>query len=300
MKQISILIVFLFSSTISHGQIFDRILDRTQDKLSREISNRIVERISDEIARAAMKPIDKAIDDMLKERYEQDSIQGKTRAKNYNEFLKAFSTPVDLPENYSFDMTLKSETKDYNGDKNDVDMLLKKDGSLIGMTQYEDKKKTIIVFDMTNNIMAIYNEGKDGKEVVAMPSMLSLAKTSMVNTPEGDEEKYEVTIKKTGKTKKILDYKCEQWEIDDETTTSKMYVANEFPISWRDSFSQFLKEMMPSTRREEMPEGMVLKSETKTKKKNKKTTYEVKEIIDSPFIITNSEYNKNSYTGEEN
>ena len=283
----------------SNGQIFDRIINRTQDKLSREISNRIVERISDEITRAAMKPIDKAIDDMLKERYTQDSIEGKTSSRNYGDFLAAFSVPVDLPENYTFDMVLKAETKDYDGEKSKLDMMLTKDGSALGIVQYEDKKvKTTMVFDMTNSLMAIYTEDKEGKKVMAMPSMLSLAGAMAANEEE-DEDAYKVTIKKTGKTKKILGYQTDEWVTDEEATITKSYIAEKFPISWEESFSKFLKELMPTTRRDEMPEGMVLKTETKTKKKNKKSSFEVKKIIESPFIIDNSEYKQSSYASED-
>jgi hypothetical protein len=157
-----------------------------------------------------------------------------------------------------------------------------------------------MVFDMTNNIMAIYTEEKEGKKVMAMPSMLSLAGTMVNNNDELDgEEKYKATIKKTGKTKKILGYQTELWEIDEETTVSKVYIAPDFPISWRESFSKFLKEMMPVSRRESMPDGMVLKSETKTKQKSKKSTFEVKEIIEDPAKIDNSQYKQTSYNTEE-
>ena len=236
---------------------------------------------------------------MLKERYTQDSINGKTKSHNYNDFLTAFAVPVELPAEYKFDMTLKSETKDYDGDKNKMDLMITKDGSAIGIIQYEDGKENMMVFDMTNNIMAIYTEDKDGKKVMAMPSMLSLAGAMVKNEEDNGEDKYEVTIKKTGKTKKILGYNTEQWEIDDETTVSKAYIANDFPISWEESFSQFLKEMMPVTRRETMPEGMVLKSETKTKKKSKKSTFDVNEIIEDPAKIDNSQYTQTSYQTED-
>ena len=306
MKHFALVILFAFICGQTNGQIFDRILDRTQDKLSREISNRIVERISDEIARAAMKPIDKAIDDMLKERYTQDSIDGKTKSRNYDDYLAAFSVPVDLPSEYKFDITLKCETKDYDGDKNKMDMMLTKDGTLIGIVQYEADKKgkkvkqSKMVFDMTNKIMAIYTEDEEGKKVMAMPSMLSLAGAmSSANNDDKGEDKYNATIRKTGKTKKILGYKTEQWEIDEETTVSNVYIAPDFPISWRDSFSKFLKEMMPVSRRENMPDGMVLKSETKTKKKSKKSTFDVKKIIEDPVKIDNSQYKQTSYNTED-
>lgn len=298
MRYFALIILFASMSFSSDAQILGRILDRTQDKLEREISNRIVERISDEIARAAMKPIDKAIDDMLRERYEQDSISGRTTARNYDDFLAAFTVPVDLPPSYTFDMVLNSETKDYDGDKSKMDLMLTKNGSALGIIQYnEDEDNGMMVFDMENNIMAIYTEDNDGKKVMALPSMLSLAGT-MANQHVENEDEYKVTIKKTGKTKKILGYKCDEWETDEEATTTKSYIANDFPISWKDSFSRFMKEMLPTTRREKMPDGMILKSETKTKKKNKKSSFVVKKVVDEGFTIDNSAYAQTSYENE--
>lgn len=299
MKYCTLFLFICLFSLNAEAQLFDRILDRTQDKLSREISDRIVERISDEITRAAMKPVDRAIDDMLRERYEQDSIAGKTNNRSYDDFIAAFTTPVDLPPSYDFDMVLNCETKDYDGKKSKMDMMLTKEGSAIGITQYEEEKISTIIFDMENNIMAVYSEDKEGKKVMALPSMLSMAKNLPNQNTENDEDTYTVTIEKTGKTKKIKGYKCDEWLTDEEATTTKSYIAEEFPISWKASFGMFMKEMLPTTRREQMPEGMVLKSETKTKKKNKKSTFEVKKIIDSPSSIDNSEYEKTSYSTED-
>jgi len=297
MKYISLTLLLTITTLSLNAQIFDRIINRTQDKISREISDRIVERISDEITRAAMKPVDDAIDDMLRERYVQDSINGKTSSGNYDDFVAAFLTPVDLPENYTFDMTLESEMKDYDGDKSRMDMMLTENGSAIGIIQYTEEGESTMVFDMKNNIMAIYTDGKEGKKVMAMPSIISMA--GAMAAAETDEDAYEITVKKTGKTKKILGYETEEWEIDDEATKTKAYVANDFPIAWKNSFGQFLQEMMPTTQRDQMPEGMALKSETKTKKKNKKSSYIVKKIIDTPTKINNSEYEQTSYTSED-
>lgn len=293
MKYIILLLICLISIS-SEAQIFGRIADRAKDKISQKVEDKVVERISDEIAKAAMKPIDRAIDDMLKEKYEQDSINGRTDA-DYGEFLNAFLKPVDLPKDYTFDMTLIAETKDYDGDKAEMEMMLTKDGSAIGIVQLQEKQRSMIVFDVKNDIMAIYTE-EDEKKVQALPSMLSLAgKMSNVEVKEEDK----VTIERTGKIKKILEYECDEYLIEDIETITKAYVASDFPITWQESYGPFLRQMLPTTRRESMPEGMLLKSEAKTKKKGKKSKFEVKKIIDTPTTIDNSQYKQESYSAEE-
>jgi len=286
-------LIATFTITFAHAQIFGRIVDRAKDKISNKIEDKVVERISEEIARAAMKPIDNAIDDMLKERHAQDSINGKTDV-DYGEFVNAFLKPVNLPDSYTFDMTLECETKDYDGDKTDMEMLLTKDGSAIGFVQFENGKRMTMVFDTKNDIMAVYNE--EEKKVQGMPSMLSLA-GAMASSQE--EDAYEMSFDKTGKTKKVAGYECDEWEIDDEETTTKALVAENFPIEWKDSFGPFLKQMLPTTQRDQMPKGMTLKSESKTKAKNKKSKFEVKKVIDSAMTINNRDYKQETYATED-
>jgi len=286
-------LIATFTITFAHAQIFGRIVDRAKDKISNKIEDKVVERISEEIARAAMKPIDNAIDDMLKERHAQDSINGKTDV-DYGEFVNAFLKPVNLPDSYTFDMTLECETKDYDGDKTDMEMLLTKDGSAIGFVQFENGKRMTMVFDTKNDIMAVYNE--EEKKVQGMPSMLSLA-GAMASSQE--EDAYEMSFDKTGKTKKVAGYECDEWEIDDEETTTKALVAEDFPIEWKESFGPFLKQMLPTTQRDQMPKGMTLKSESKTKAKNKKSKFEVKKVIDSAMTINNKDYKQETYATED-
>jgi len=294
MKAIFTLIACL-TFTFAQAQFLDRIKDRAKDKISQKLEDRVVEAISDEIARAAMKPINKAIDDMLKERYQQDSINGKTDV-DYGTFASAFLQPVDLPESYTFDITLECETKDYDGDKTKMEMLMTKDGSAIGFVQFENKKRTLMVFDSKNDFMAVYNEEK--KEVQGIPSVLTMA--SVLAAGHKDEDAFEMTMTKSGETKKIAGYQCDEWKIEDEETTTTAYVAEGFPISWKDSFGPFLRQMLPTTQRDQMPDGMTLQSEAKTKAKNKKSKFEVKKVIESPFTINNTEYKQQSYETEKN
>ena len=292
---IALLLVFSIAQNGS-SQILGNIFDKATDRIADKISDKISEAIYDEIEKRTVKAVDEAMDDMLKERYEQDSISGKTSSGSYSDFLSKFMTPVDLPASYTFDMVLLADTRDYDGEKNTIEFMVTKDGSLIGINQIEEGNNTKIIFDMKNNIMATYTIEDGEKKVVAMPNMLNLGGAFI--KANVDEEDMKTTMKKTGKTKKIEGYKCNEWLIEDEKTKTKAYIAEEFPISWKESHGQFLKHILPTTNKDEMPEGMALKSESKTKKKNKKSSFVVTKIIDEPTIINNSEYEKVDYTAE--
>lgn len=280
----------------SNAQILGRVLDKAADRISDRISDKIEEAIAREIEKKVMKKLDKASDDMLKERYQRDSIDG-TATGSYNDFLKAFLTPVDLPESYTFDMVLHADTKDYDGEKNKIEFMVTKDGSLLGIKSYQEGEDATILFDMKNDIMVTYKIENGEKQVIAMPNMLSIG-GAFVKT-NIDEEDMESTIEKTGKTKKIAGYKCNEWKVTDKETITKAYIAEEFPISWKDSHSQFLSHIMPTTKREDIPEGMALKSETKTRKKGKKSSFVVTKVDESPFTINNGDYKQVTYETED-
>lgn len=291
MKSLLTSLIFIVISQSTSAQIFGRILDRAQEKLENKLEAELVERLSDEIARAAWKPVDKAVDDMFRERYVQDSIAGKTD-RDYSGFMTAFLTPVDLPATYQFDISLTAETKDYDGDKNTMTMRLRKDGTAIGI--WQEAEQSLLVLDTENDIMACYSEKDGKKQVTAFPSMLSMA--SQFAAAEMEENP--MVMEKTGKTKTVEGYKCTEWRTEDEETTSKVWVAEDFPVSWKDSFKALMEQVSPTTARENFPDGMMLRSETKTKKKGKKSTYEVKEIEEKTYIVNNTDYEQIAYDGQ--
>ena len=231
------------------------------------------------------------------ERYESDSINGRTTSADYNGFLKAFMTPVELPANYTFDIVLQADIKDYNGKKSKIEFMLTKDGSLLGLKNMDKEEASLIIFDLTNDVIATYTVEDNKKQVMAMPNMMTYGGAYI--KANIDEDDMKTTMEKTGKTKKIEGYKCEEWKIEDEKTVTKAYIATEFPISWKESHSKFLSYMMPTTQKDEMPNGMALKSESKTKKKNKKSSFVVTKVVDTPFVFDNTEYEQISYDVED-
>lgn len=272
----------------SSAQIFGRILDRAADKVSNKIEDKIVEKISDEITKAAFRPVDKAIDEMFRQQYEQDSIHGEASKTNYSAYLNKILQPVDLPASYTFDVQIYAETKDYDGDKNDMTILMSSTENYLAVITKDGDNESMVVLDAGADIMAMYDL-KD-KKVSAFPSMLNLAANTVSD--------YEITVEKTGKTKKVAGYKCEEFLIEDETTFTTAYVSEDFPASWAKAFAKMFQKVSPTTRNQ-MLDGMALQSESKTKKKNKKSSFDTKKVERQNYVVLNSDYKKVSYTSEQ-
>lgn len=288
-KLLFLLAIALTVPTISQAQLLDNLIKDTQNSLSRRLSQEISDRIAQELTKAVMRPIDKAFDEMLKEQYQQDSIAGNTNGRDYSSYLSSILTPVDLKDSYSFDLTLECEMTDYSKEKSTMDMLLTKDGSLIGIKQYDGDMEMFMVFDVANDVMITFSEEDGEKQVMGMPNVL---KTTGALTTGMQEEFNDMEIEKTGKTKKFAGYTCDEYKIEDEETYTKAYVAQDFPVGWEASTGNFLKNMMPAIQRDKMPQGMSLYSESKTKKKNKKSKFEVKNVIESGLTLNTGDYKK--------
>lgn len=283
---ISCLLVILVINT-SQAQILGRVFDRATDRISDRISDEINDAIYREIEKATVRAVDDAMDDMLKDKYREDSISGRTGSADYDGFLKAFLTPVDLPATYTFDMVLLADTRDYDGEKSQIEFMLTEDGSLMGLKQMESDQPVFVIFDLVNDVMATYQEEDGKKTVTAIANVMSIG-GSYIKANVDEENK--MTFEKTAKTKKIVGYESHEYLIEDETTSTKAYIAESFPISWKESHSKFLSYMLPTTTKESMPEGMALMSESKTKKKNKKSSFEVQKVVQGPIVFDNTAY----------
>ncbi len=275
------------------SQILDRIINRAERKITDRIEDRVSELIADEISRIAMKKIDHYFDELMKERYEKDKASGKTTSGSFANYMSAMDKSSSLPPTYTFDVTLDVKTKSYGKDIQEMQMMFSKGKSIMGFFQNEDNDNTMMVLDYENDIIATYDMKR--KTVYAISSSLptALAKRTIDETTPAD-----ITVKKTGKGKNILGYSTEKWEIEDKTTVTTAHVAKDFPVSWEGLYDNFTKKILPTARREKMPSGMVLYSVTKTKKKRKKSTFEVTNIDMTPFIINNQEY-KNNMSNEK-
>lgn len=290
-------ILFIFSFSIAQAQIFGRIVDRVADKVVDKMEDKLVEKISDEIARAAYRPVEAAIDSMF--RHEYEARYGASDSVDYSDFLNKILTPVDLPASYTFDVRVMGETKDYDGTKNDIEILMTKNGDFFGTSTYEDDGKSTVIIDNKNQIMAMYLESKNGsKSVTAFPSMMDVMTKYAVDQSAKDTVSNDFKFERTGKTKKIAGYQCDEWIMEDSATKTKAFIATDFPGDWKKSFGAMIKNISPSSR-VQFFDGMVLKSETKTKKKGKKSTFVAKKVITNPTVITNADYTKEDYRGQE-
>lgn len=303
MKYSNILVLALLITSISFTSSnaqFGSLKNKIQKKIEKKIEDQVVEELSDRIAESAFKPIEKAMDNWFKTTYDADTtetgeIDWEKFNGRYEEMLNNLNEEANLPDAYNFDISLDVEVNDYNDDKYESKMHYIKGKAIFGFEQIESKSsKTFIVMDNENDLMAIYTEEDGKKSAQAIPSMMSMATMFGASQKSNMEEKLgTLKIEKTGKTKKIAGFKSSEYEGENNDEDILFYIAEDFPISWMDTYGDFVKNYMPDTYAElvSKTKGMVMYSQSQRRdNKKQKSSWEVKKVHKDHFKINNGDW----------
>lgn len=274
------------------GRLIERVKDEIGDEITREVTDAVAERIADEIANRAVKKVDNVLDSMFQSTYEKDSIDYEGLSRSYGDFLNAMNETADLPDQYQFDILLEIEMTDYNKSKSTMNMLLSKNQSIIGMEQVDQGEKSdIVVIDLENDIVAVYNMKE--KVVQALPNMMSLGATLV---QASNEDMTDFKFERTSQTKRILGYNTTMFKSETDKETSDVYLAENFPINWKDIYTGRMISFLPEhyVQQMESVNGFMLYSETSYKSNGKTSRWETKNITEDAFIFDNTEFVKSS------
>jgi L-rhamnose mutarotase len=178
-------------------------------------------------------------------------LGGEILYADYSAFLSGMNRSEDVPETYHFDVKIVAELEDDNKRKTEATFYYSKSGDYIGLGQDDN----LMVMDSKNDLIV--------NMAYALPNMMKLGSIYAQQEIKDNAENY--TIEKTGKKKKVSGYQTLEYKVYNADEEHKFYMAENFPVSWVDSYSAMMSEMAPSVDmgRWEDVEGMLLKSETK-------------------------------------
>jgi hypothetical protein len=148
--------------------------------------------------------------------------------------MKAFGLTDNVAHDtkYDFDAYIQMEISDYkkNGKLDDqvvYDNYMHKQDADYAMEFIDGDDKTTMIFDTKNSAMLILTDA-DGEKTGFATTIDPEALAGQVEDYEGYEEENDVVppnIKKTGKTKTILGYKCDEYLMEDEESEVHMWIS---------------------------------------------------------------------------
>ena len=265
------------------------------------ILKKLHEKIEEKAEEKAEEKFDEAIDkelDKIDESMQSDSGDTKNSSKsdNNNEQrmqnimrgLNMSGEPVPFEDSYTFETLVEMQVESY-----DKKGKIESEGQFIALLNPDSKSMAyqvvsgdlsdsgqgMFIIDAENGATIILNEEKGEKTgiIYGMGAFFSsLGET--VNEENLDEtpEDYlnNPNVKKTGRTKTIAGYKCEEYVYADEESESEVWITTEMKMNTQDFFSTLFKTNLYSRG---IPWGYMMEATT-IEKSGEKSFMQVKRV----------------------
>jgi len=280
-------LLLVLSLTIPYNSLFgqvvqdktDRAKQRTEDKVDRKVDQKI-----DEAVDQAFDKVSSIFKRKKKKKSESPSSAPKqspsgspsqeqpseSQASN-SIFGNADVTPADI---YQFDVIVTVHTKIIKSsgkvkDEIDFDWMIANQGDFFGMTTYDKKQgKSAVIMDSENKVMITIME----KEKKAMA--FSLNDSAQYDDTDDDTDS-EVTIQKTGRTKKILGYACDEYSMNSVDMSGTFWLTPQIKMIDLSKMPARMKKKRKDVWANANLNGLMMES-TLTEKKKKGRTFVTK------------------------
>ncbi len=244
-----------------------KLLNRFKNKVKQKVEQRVEKHIEKKVDDKIDKELDK-IENSLEKKNEGEGsdISSSTKAESRDEknkrrmqgIMKGMgisSTPVPIADNYKFDdlIQMHIESYDKSGAKiSDGEFIVHFDPNSKNMA-YEvlsgdigKPGQGLFIIDTENGATIILSEenGKKSGIVYGMGAyMETMGETYQQEELEETPDMYlaNPNVKKTGKTKTIAGYECEEYIYSDEETKSNVWITKNLKMNTQDLFSSLFK-----------------------------------------------------------
>lgn len=302
-----IIILFLLAcqvESVSAQGFLNKLSKKVQNKIEKKTEQKVDEKVDQEID----KKLDQAFDSIG-----NNNSRGRTDEERQNDRMQkmmkgmGFSgEPVPIQDSYGFDYKMQMHVESYDADgkkETDGDFItyLSTEGKdfayeFVGGDMQQKGKGTFIM-DLGNKAMIILSD-EDGKKSgivygFDMQGMNDSIYDSQAykDMESGDAANMSMSpyVKKTGRSKSILGYRCKEYKYDnpDDSEKATFWISKDVNIVTRDFMSTLLKS---ATYSHGMPWGFVMESEsedTKTGERNVMHVTDINTKANKKFMMSN-------------
>lgn len=236
---VSLLAILMMAPTEASGQILKDYLkskkERAKDRATDKADDKVDEKVDEGVDK-----VFKGVGNLFKKKSKgsEDGSHDTASEDDDSEVsgLSLFSGggDVETRDHYDFDykvhMSLTVYDKKGKGEETEMMMVYPREGAYMGADMSSQGAQGVGIFDFENEVMVTLVSGR------ALAMDLEKYKAHM--SEEADEEAGDVSIKRTGRTKSISGYACEEYIVESEDVNSEMWVTNELPFNPYESFME--------------------------------------------------------------
>ncbi len=303
------LLLLSFSTAISAQGFLERVAKKAAQKAEEKAEERVDKKIEDQIDKELDKT-EEALEGDKEDAKQSDANEQQRDQKRMNALMKKMgvsTSPVPIAEKYEFSSKMKMhyENLDSDGnveDKGDVITYIspgKRDFAYEFMSgspeHHEGPAKGVFIMDYANEATVILSE-ENGEKTGVVYGLKFFGEEQ-----QADEEDYvddyednneidymNKNVRKTGRTKDILGYKCEEYAYDTEEDEGSFWVAKNLDRNAKDVFSAIFKSSLYGYG---VFDGVLMESRNRDKSSGEVTTMEVTEIDnDAKVEFTTNDY----------
>jgi hypothetical protein len=294
-KTLFLALMTMFIMQPTHAQ---RFLKKLQEKIEQKVEEKVDERVEEKKEEAIDKQLEK-----VEESMETDETSGSTgendsankrgqREQRMQNILKGSGMsgePVPLEDSYSYNYLIQMhiESFDKSGEKEEEGEFITHFNPDTKSMAYEmisgdmsGAEEGTIIIDIENGAIIILGEDESKKTGIAygMSSFFnsigeSYEETDIESTPQTYLANPNVT--KTGRTKSIAGYKCEEYRYNDEDTESFVWITKDLRLGARDYFSSLYKTSLYS---QGIPWGCMMEVTSTDKQTGEKSFMQVTRV----------------------
>ncbi|SHN33948.1 Domain of unknown function [Cyclobacterium lianum] len=289
-----VIICLSFISWNAHSQLLNRIKRAASEGVSRAVE-RTVEK---EVAKATQRQLEKAFSNLYgdMETGESGSAGGNY---DFSKIMGSINMDVETESSYNFSglAVMEITSTDEKGKAQDpvvFNSFLSENPDYFGMEFVEqnrknDKEKAVIIMDHKNEATIMLMDNEDGKSSMAF----SIDWAGMMDEAARMDEESEnpsamnnadVSFEKTGNTKEILGYTCDEYRVTSEDMEGTYWLSQSAIVGMESFWSKnspFVTKKMKAENPEyfnNLPEGNILEMDFTSKEDESSTQMKMVEI----------------------
>lgn len=230
-------------------------MNSLEAQLLKKLKNRVKEATEDVIAEKAAEKAAQESEKMLDSLLEIDPDYEPQYQQQLEQMMAAGSENIPVEESYLFNTKIiyKMTVSDKN-ESSVVNYEMWFSDNEAYMATKVDSDKNTDSRDMPSSVLSILDDKNQAMVIIMeeqkMAQLLSMAKIKDIAVEEnetGDEDTGFKAIKRTGNTKKILGYNCEEFMSENETNKFSFWVTKELDLFQKNMFFNLSKSLGGNT-----------------------------------------------------
>lgn len=298
----NILILSILSLFIIQPVQGQKLLKRISDKALKKTEQRFEKKVDEKIDKELDKTEEK-LDTNFKKKTQTPS-PNVLNAQNIMKGIGLSGTPIPIADSYQFDHLIQMHLENFNkkGEKvNESEFITHFDTDSKNMAyqalsgEIAQSGQGMFIIDIENGATIILtDENGDKKGIVygmgnflgTIGGSVEQEEINLAETP--DTYLANPNVSKTGRTKTIAGFKCEEFVYKNENTESNIWITKNIRLNTKDFFSTLFKTSMYS---HGIGWGYMMESTTNNKKSGEKSVMQVTKVdINSNVKFSMSDY----------